>query len=86
MMSGTAIRDSVCAVLVLSAFAIGVTMCMHSAGCATLEGVAEETKTNGEKLSACRAEARRAYYAKDAGLNPALRAYEDCKARDGGAP
>lgn len=33
-MRGTAIRDSVCAVLVLLAVALGVTMCMHSAGCA----------------------------------------------------
>lgn len=47
MMSGTAIRDSVCAVLVLAAFAIGVTMCMHSAGCALLRSpeAAEATYT-----------------------------------------
>lgn len=85
-MNGNPVRDSVCAVLVLLAVALGVTMCIHLAGCATLEGVQKETETNGEKLSACRAEARRSYYTRDAGINAALRAYEDCKARDGGAP
>ena len=85
-MNGAALRDALRAVIVLAFIAALVTLLMHSAGCATLEGVAEETKTNGEKLSACRAEARLAYYAKDAGLNASLQAYEACKARDGGAP
>lgn len=57
----------------------------YNGGCATLDGVAEETKRNGDKLADCRAEARRAYYFNDAGLDPSLRAYEDCKRRDGGA-
>ena len=59
-------------------------MSLFAFGCATLDGVAEETKKNGDKLTDCRAEARRAYYFNDAGLDPSLRRYEDCKRRDGG--
>lgn len=66
MMNGTAIRDSVCAVLVLAAFAVGVTMCMHSAGCApssekllrTVED-AEVTLPYAFSLDACLDEAKK---------------------------
>ena len=48
MMQGTAIRDSVCAVLLLLAVALGVTMCMHSAGCSLLQS--PETRYTTELL------------------------------------
>lgn len=66
MMQGTAIRDSVCAVLVLAAFAIGITMCMHSAGCAPPPArvlnaveVGKHTLPYGMELDVCRDEAKK---------------------------
>jgi len=64
-MNGTAIRDAVCAVLVLLAVAMGVTMCMHSTGCAAPPRVlnaveiAEWTLPYGAELDLCREEAKK---------------------------
>lgn len=67
MMQGTAIRDSVCAVLLLLAVALGVTMCMHSAGCSspaqrtlTAVEIAEVTLPYQYALDVCRENARAA--------------------------
>lgn len=78
MFNGTAVRDSVCALLVLAAFAVGATMCIHSTGCALFEheearsaaemGCVERYKTTAQ-IEACREVVNgiTSKYAKDAG-------------------
>lgn len=44
-----------------------------------LNEIISESKETGDMLSKCRARSRKAYYFQEAGLDGALKVYEECK-------